>query len=110
MTFADTVEDDSALDFLELDGMREDAEIVRSEVGKLPYKQRTVIEQRYFQNRTLAEIGKTLDCTGEYVRQIEKTAIKALRDNSVLFEIWRENGRHLREQTNNRMRWRNRLY
>lgn len=110
LTFADTVRDDSALDFLELDGMREDAEIVRREVGKLPNKQRTVIEQRYFQNRTLAEIGKTLDCSGEYIRQIEKNAIKSLSDNAVLFEIWRENGRHLHEQTNNRMRWKNRAF
>ena len=87
-----------------------DEEIVHREVSKLPYKQRTVIEQRYFRNRTLSEIGNGLDCSGEYVRQIEKAAIKSLQDNPVLFEIWRENGRHLHEQTNNRARWKNRAF
>lgn len=103
LTLADTLRDDSALNFLEIDGMLEDAEIVRREIEKMPEKPRFVILQHYFQNQTLVEIGAALGCSCENVRQIEQRAFRDLQQNPVLLELWKEYGRHLRMKAQNQL-------
>ncbi len=57
---------------------------VRDLMGTLAYRERRVIELRYGfgagEPRTLEEIGRTFEVTRERIRQIEKQALKKLRD------------------------------
>lgn len=69
----------------------EEKVIVHNAVNLLSEKEREVIKERYFENRTLMSISRRLCCSRERVRQIEKDAIKHLRQSPILFLLYREN-------------------
>lgn len=48
------------------------------DLSVLPHNERHVIEERYYQNRTLQAIGDDLGYTREYIRQIETKALRKL--------------------------------
>jgi len=49
-------------------------------ISTLPFKQRYVINQRFFYQKTLEEISKKLNVTRERVRQIEKLALIKIKE------------------------------
>ena len=51
---------------------------LKSAIESLSERDRYVIEQRYFQDKTLEEIGKELSYTRQRIEQIEKKALKKL--------------------------------
>lgn len=58
---------------------REEIQLIRRALVRLPERQRIVIRQR-LAGRTLRQIGTRLGVSGEYVRQIERQAQAALRE------------------------------
>ncbi|MGA2108359.1 MAG: sigma-70 family RNA polymerase sigma factor [Syntrophorhabdales bacterium] len=54
-------------------------EQLRALIARLKSNERTVIENRYLQDKTLDEIGVLLNVTGERVRRIERRALLRLR-------------------------------
>jgi RNA polymerase sigma factor (sigma-70 family) len=57
-----------------------DAIDLKAALATLDDRERLVIEARFFARKTLKEVGKILGRTKERTRQIEKTALKKLRD------------------------------
>ena len=57
-----------------------DIEIIKILIQKLPERERNIIEKKYFQGKTLEEIGKEYGITGEGVRQIQYFTLNTLRE------------------------------
>jgi RNA polymerase sigma factor (sigma-70 family) len=53
-------------------------------IERLPPRQRQVIQKRFFENLSAAEIGKALGISGSRVQQIELQAIRWLRKEVML--------------------------
>lgn len=93
-TLLDTVADDSALEFVnELEAV-DDGLIVRSVVDALPDKLRLVTKMYFFEGATLSDIAVQLDVSPEYVRQLKAKALRRLRKNEILKNMWGSLRRH----------------
>lgn len=58
----------------------EDVEWVRVMLEKLPARERVVIQGRFFEDKTLDEVGRVVGVGKERVRQIQEKALSRLRD------------------------------
>ena len=54
-------------------------EHIREAVAELPEQEQAVIQGYYYDNKTLSDVGKDMQISGERVRQIHRQAIKHLR-------------------------------
>ena len=54
-------------------------EHIREAVAELPEQEQAVIQGYYYDNKTLSDVGKDMQISGERVRQIHRKAIKHLR-------------------------------
>lgn len=63
------------------DAMEEDERrrIVRATLRTLPQREQTIIELRFFEEKTLEEVGQEMGVTRERIRQIEARALRHLR-------------------------------
>lgn len=52
---------------------------MKKQINKLSPRLKRVIEARYYENKTLEDVGKELVCTKERARQLETKAIRALQ-------------------------------
>jgi RNA polymerase primary sigma factor len=62
------------------------AELLQAALAKLPERERGVLHARFFEDKTLVEIGEQLGVSRERARQIEFNALKTLRKFSKLTE------------------------
>jgi RNA polymerase sigma factor (sigma-70 family) len=76
---ADVVPDANAANALEMLCASTGAAQVRAALTRLDERSKFVITERFFEGRTLEEVGATLDLSRERVRQIEALALKVLR-------------------------------
>jgi RNA polymerase sigma factor (sigma-70 family) len=60
--------------------LSERSEKLQAAIGALPAKWQEVVRRRFVLEESLQEIGDSLGCTREWVRQIELKALKALRE------------------------------
>lgn len=85
------------MDVLEAMDRDQEAKAVREAVAALPETERLVIEQYYFENRELKEIGTELNVSVERVRQVRNKAIRELRKNRQLRIIYFGYQQHQRD-------------
>lgn len=71
---------DSGFDVVAEATRREEAELVRAAIDTLPEREADVIRQRFYEGKTLDEVGGPLGITKERVRQIEARARRMLRE------------------------------
>jgi RNA polymerase sigma factor (sigma-70 family) len=57
----------------------EQSEILMAQVDKLPEKHRMVLTHRFFEDKTLEEVGSTMGFTRERARQIQNEALDKLK-------------------------------
>ncbi|HLD10567.1 MAG TPA: sigma-70 family RNA polymerase sigma factor [Candidatus Nanoarchaeia archaeon] len=58
---------------------QETSRILQRFIAVLPEKKRKIIEERYYKDKTLEEIGITFGYTRERIRQLEREALKKIR-------------------------------
>lgn len=77
----DTIPDKHSLDFTE--NLENDSlyQTVRQAIDKLPEREKWIITERYYKNRTLADIAAEKERSSERIRQHEKRALQRLRNN-----------------------------
>lgn len=88
------IADNTALDFVEDADRNSEAETVRECVDALSEPYRSVIKARYFEGLTLQEVGEKLSVSRERARQQEAKALRILRENKQLRQLWTEQQRH----------------
>lgn len=96
-TLGDFIQDPAAGfedDVIEGLNREQEAKAVRAAVAALPDPLRQIIEQRYFDDLTLAEIGENMGISAEMVRQYRNKAIKQLRRCRQLQVIYCEHKQH----------------
>lgn len=86
--------DNSSLDFIEDMERAAVIDTVRGVVAALPAPLREIIEGYYFGGQTLGELGKQLHISAEMIRQYRNKAIRKLRDNKILRELYRDQKEH----------------
>lgn len=82
------VPDKSSLDFVERMETLSEYETIHQIVEQLPEPCRTVINQYYFQGKTFTAIANERNLSRERIRQIHLRALKILRNNFTLREIY----------------------
>lgn len=90
ITLLDTLADDTALDFIERMETASVGETVRAVIETLQKQHRDVIKLRYFEGLTLKQAGEKLGVSKERVRQREAMALRLLRKNPILRELWKD--------------------
>lgn len=88
ITMGELIADDSSLDFIQDMERTAEAETVRRIVETLPDVQKDVIKAYYFEGMTLSAIAEKLGVSRESVRQIRYKALKILRENKQLRELY----------------------
>lgn len=82
--------DQSSLNFIDDMEAAQLSEMIRAELVTLSDRERNVIELFYFENKSLQEIAKQLNVSGERARQLRSRAERTLRDNKTLHKIYNE--------------------
>ena len=82
------VPDKNSLDFVERMETLSEYETIHKIVDNLPEPCRIVINQYYFQGKTFTAIANERNLSCERIRQIHLRALKILRSNSTLREIY----------------------
>lgn len=59
--------------------MKNNKEVVRTAIFRLSEKEQKVITGRFFDEKTLEEIGNEMSCTREWIRQLEARSLKKLK-------------------------------
>lgn len=88
------VPDKNSLDFVERMETLSEYETIHKIVDNLPEPCRAVINQHYFQGMTFTAIANERSLSCERIRQIHLRALKILRSNSTLCEIYGYYERH----------------
>lgn len=88
ITMGEFIADDTSLDFIQDMERTAEAETVRRIVETLPDVQKDVIKAYYFEGMTLSAIAEKLCVSIESVRQIRYKALKILRENKQLRELY----------------------
>lgn len=104
-TLMDTVQDEGSTDFLEDIDRDSEAAFIRQIVAGMNEPYRTVIQEYFFQGKSLEEIGEPMGVSLERVRQIKYTALRTLRQNRQLRQIYEEQKHH--DNWLQIMRWEN---
>lgn len=92
----DIIPDGDSLAFIEQLEASDDARIVRQAVEDLPELLRDVVKWYFFENAGLSAIGDRLGVTEERARQLKARALRKLRENEQLRQLWGETARHSR--------------
>lgn len=90
----DLIADDTALDFVEDVDRSSEAERVRQIVDTLSEPYKGVIKARYFEALTLQATAEKLSISRERVRQHEAKALRILRANKQLRQLYTEQKKH----------------
>lgn len=90
ITLLDTLADDTALDFIQRMETASVGATVRAVIETLQEQHREVIKLRYFEGLTLKQTGERLGVSPERVRQRESMALRILRQNKILRELWKD--------------------
>lgn len=90
ITLLDTLADDTALDFIQRMETASVGETVRAVIETLQEQHREVIKLRYFEGLTLKQSADRLGVSPERVRQREAKALRILRKNKILRELWKD--------------------
>ena len=90
----DLIADDTALDFVEDVDRSSEAETVRQIVDTLSEPYRSVIKTYFFEGISLTAIGEKLNISPERVRQIKYKALRILRANKQLRQLYTEQKKH----------------
>ncbi len=94
-TLMDMIPDTESMDFLEDVDRDSEAVFIRQVVEDLKEPYRTVIRLHFFEGRTLQEIGTELGgVTAERVRQLKYKALRKLRQNGQLRQMYAEQMNH----------------
>lgn len=86
--FGELIPDDNSLDFVKRLETLSEYETIHQIVEQLPEPCRAVINQYYFQGKTFIAIANERNLSCERIRQIHLRALKILRSNSTLREIY----------------------
>lgn len=86
--FGELIPDKSSLDFVERMETLSEYETIHEIVDSLPEPCRIVINQHYFQGVTFTAIADEMGFSKERIRQIHLRALKILRNNKDLQEIY----------------------
>lgn len=90
----DLIADDTALDFMEDVDRSSEAETVRQIVDTLSEPYRSVIKARYWEELTLQATAEKLSISRERARQHEAKALRILRANKQLRQLYTEQKKH----------------
>ncbi len=93
-TLLDIVQDEGSTDFLEDVDRDSEAAFIRQIVAEMKEPYRTVIRLHFFEERTLQVIGQELGVSIERARQYKYKALRKLRQNGQLRQIYTEQKRH----------------
>jgi len=93
-TLNELIPDNTALDFLEDTDRTAEAETIHQIVNTLPEPCKSVIQTYYFKGITFTDIAKQMNLSKERVRQIHLRALKLLRHNEYLQEMYGSYRRH----------------
>lgn len=74
----------------------DDAGTVRRAVEELPELLRNVVQWYFFENAGLSAIGERLGVSAERARQMKAKALRELRKNTQLRQLWEETVQHTR--------------
>ena len=88
----DTIPDEHSLDFAEKLENESMYKTVRQAVANLPESEKEIITERYFNNRSFADIAREKGKTSESIRQREKIALQRLRNNKDIRKLSNELG------------------
>lgn len=94
ITLLETVADDSSLDFIDEMETASTGDTVRAVIDTLKEPYKGVITARYFERLTLQQSAEKLSMSREKARQREAKALRILRQNPVLRELWHDLQRH----------------
>lgn len=94
VTLNELIPDNTALDFIEDVDRTAEAETVRQIVDALSEPCKSVITAYYFQGITFTRIAESMNLSKERVRQIHLRALKILRNNEYLREMYGDYRRH----------------
>lgn len=86
--FGELIPDDNSLDFVKRLETLSEYETIHKIVDELPEPCRIVINQHYFQGVTFSAIADEMGFSKERIRQIHLRALKILRNNKDLQEIY----------------------
>lgn len=94
ISLLDTIADNTSLDFI--DNMETNAvgETVRAVVDTLTEPYKCVIMAFFFEGITLSDIGARLKISAERARQIKRDALRLLRKNKILHELYKDMQQH----------------
>lgn len=92
--FGELIPDDNSLDFVKRLETLSEYETIHQIVEQLPEPCKSVINQYYFQGKTFTAIADERSLSRERIRQIHLRALKILRSNSTLREIYGYYERH----------------
>ncbi len=59
---------------------------IKFDLSVLNERERSIIEQRYYKGLSLREVAPTMGCTAQTILNIEKRAIKKLREQAIQYE------------------------
>lgn len=102
-TLLDFIADETSIDFLEDVDRDSEAAFIRQIVAELQEPYRTVIQEYFFNGKSLQEISELLGVTPERVRQYKYKALRILRQNGQLRRMYKEQKTH--EYMLQIMRW-----
>lgn len=92
--FGELIPDDNSLDFVKRLETLSEYETIHQIVEQLPEPCKSVINQHYFQGVTFTAIADEMGFSKERIRQIHLRALKILRNNKDLQEIYGGYKRH----------------
>lgn len=90
LTLLDTLADDTALDFIQRMETASVGETVRAVIETLSEPYKSVVQLYYIEGYTLQQTGEKLNVSKERVRQIKEQALRILRQNKILRELWKD--------------------
>ena len=90
ITLLETLADESSLEFISNMETNSTGETVRAVVDTLPDEYRAIITARYFEGLSLQGAAEKLSMSRDRVRQREVKALRILRENKILRELWRD--------------------
>lgn len=93
-TLMDMIPDTASMDFLEELDRDSEAWFIRKVVDELKEPFQSVIRLHFFEGRTLQEIGEEMGVTAERVRQLKYKALRKLRQNKQLRQMYRNAKTH----------------
>ena len=90
ITLLDTLSDDTSLDFIQRMETASVGETVRAVIETLQEPYKSAVWLYYIEGYTLQETGEKLGVSKERARQIKEQALRIMRQNKILRELWND--------------------